>query len=391
MGAWGRGGFGAPSHEHHHCRGRRGRSFGEEPFHEKKERSHSVSSSSSISSLSSSDSNGSLDDLPEYDDLPPAQAPLYASRLQAWVNSPDTIRTKQDLANLRAELKTVKSAGIDPGVDQKALKKQVKVLRTQWRAVREEQKRVVREGKREKKARKRAEKRERRERWREVKRSEREVKRESREGRREDKREQKQGRRERRGCGGRSDEESRWPTPYGVAGVPGIPGVPGQGSPFAPQMPHAPHTPHAPYRRTGSWTGMFGNRGGFGPQGSFGPQISVPHQAQNCSPSPSAAFNYVGERSAPPGAWPEDKKVRPEESGVTEGGQEAGVVGAPGREQKLKELEEEFERRFLALEELSGDKEKREGWKDLEVLIEKMDALKVEADEAYARELAERS
>jgi collagen type V/XI/XXIV/XXVII alpha len=395
FGGWGRGGFGAPHHHHHHHGSPRGRSFDEGPAVGAKQRSHSVSSISSSSSSSSSDSDSSLDDLPDYDDLHEKQLPVYADRLENWVNTPDTIRTKQDLSDLRAELKMVKRAGFDPDVDKKALRQHVKTLKGQWKGVRKEQKRVLRERKRERKTRRRAEKKERRERRKEVKRSQREMGRERRDSRREEKRERREDKRERRECRREEKRERRqcdrspWPTPYGVPGFSGPPGAPGvSGVPGVPGVPGMsnPPAPHASYGRSGSWAGMFGNRGLFGPQGSFGPQVSHPNVfPHGVFPPPGVPFSHEATHSAPPGAWPEDRKVNPEESGD---GQEAGVVEGPSREQRMKELEDELEKKILALDSLDEGKERREGEKEVEALVDRLDGLRMEADEAYARELA---
>ncbi|KAH8171396.1 hypothetical protein LIA77_08163 [Sarocladium implicatum] len=384
----------------------RGRSFGPpggyptgpDTQEKQRRRSHSVSSVSSVSSIGSACSSiSSLESLPDYDDLNDNQLPLYASRLDAWVHSPETIRTRQDVSNLKAELKLARAASLDPAVDKKALRKHVKQLRQEWKGVRRDQKRVLRERKREKKTRRRGEKRERKERKREVKRSAREAKREMKGAWRE----QKDAWREERGKGrGRG----QWPMhcsgqmPEGMAMF-GRGGGGGRGGP-------------APFG------GLFGARGLFGPQGSFDARnysAQVPYPPQPpVHPFSPATFGPIGgsfphdpfsngngTRSAPPGAWPEDKsqswqypeekKAEPAAERSGDGGQEAGVVEAPVLEDRVKELEEELERKMVALDGMKeGEKARKEAEKEVEALMERLDGLRVEMDERYARELASR-
>lgn len=395
---------GAPPGCHHPGAGDpRGRGFGPSfgPAmgpEKQRHRSHSVSSVSSISSVSSvsSASVSSLESLPNYDDLNDNQLPLYAARLDAWVHSPDTIRSRQDINDLKAELKLARAASLDPSVDRKALKKHVKTLRQEWKGVRREQKRMMKERKREKRSRRRGEKRERRERKREVKRSAREIKRELKGARRE----QKEARRESRGC-----ERGQWPT-HCSGQMPEGMGMFGRGRGRGGPAPFG---------------GLFGGRGVFGPQGSFDSRNYSPFGSHPFQPPPpplpfpqgvlgprGGSFpqepfgNVGGTRDAPPGAWPDDKaypwqypdekKADPAvEQRVAGNGQEAGVVDAPHLEDKVRELEGELERKIMALDEMEqGEKRRGEREKEVEALMEKLDGLRLEMDERYARELADR-
>jgi hypothetical protein len=69
------------------------------------------------------------------------------------------------------------------------------------------------------------------------------------------------------------------------------------------------------------------------------------------------------------------------------GEQEAGVMDGPSRHDKMKELEKELETKITSLDSLDQGKERREAEKEVEALVEKLDWLRLEADEAYAREL----
>lgn len=65
------------------------------------------------------------------------------------------------------------------------------------------------------------------------------------------------------------------------------------------------------------------------------------------------------------------------------------MVEAPGLEDRVKELEEELERKMVALDGMKeGEKARKEAEKEVEALMERLDGLRVEMDERYARELA---
>lgn len=53
----------------------------------------------------------------------------------------------------------------------------------------------------------------------------------------------------------------------------------------------------------------------------------------------------------------------------------------------MKELEDELEKKIFVLDSLDEGKERREGEKEVEVLVDRLDGLRMEVDEVYVREL----
>ncbi|KAK1719322.1 uncharacterized protein BDZ83DRAFT_654826 [Colletotrichum acutatum] len=70
------------------------------------QRSISTSSASSSSSASSASSVGSL---PDYEDLYPSQLPIYKQRITTWLSHPEQPVTKDDIAQLREDIRSAGS------------------------------------------------------------------------------------------------------------------------------------------------------------------------------------------------------------------------------------------------------------------------------------------
>ncbi|KAF4334431.1 hypothetical protein FBEOM_11742 [Fusarium beomiforme] len=345
-------------------------------------RSSSTSSSSSSCSSASSESIGSL---PDYDDLKDQQLPIYIARLQQWTATPHEVRSKADVKQLKAELKASNTNGVAPNIDRKALKAQGKALAQQWRTLKRQQKKERRERKRELKKKKRAEKRE----------------------RRQQKREMRAARREyRRGQKGK-----------GNADQPPAPLVP----PFQVPPVHVPavnvHVPpvnvpgvRVPPPALGGW-GWSGRGLGRGERGhhsrgrgrgwggceSQGPwgrgrgrgtfQGGWPNHCSSGTQGRGGVFSD-GEwppRSGegPPGSWPAD-------------GNKDGNIPPPGAASAAKyntvsgiETEIATKQKDLEGKEITLG-ERRALEKEIEALTETMERTRLEADEAYARELAEK-
>ncbi|WKT44907.1 hypothetical protein QSH57_009760 [Fusarium oxysporum f. sp. vasinfectum] len=80
-------------------------------------------------------SSESIGSLPDYDDLKDQQLPVYIARLQQWTANPLEVRSKADVKQLKAELKASNTNGIAPNIDRKALKLQGKALSQQWKTL----------------------------------------------------------------------------------------------------------------------------------------------------------------------------------------------------------------------------------------------------------------
>ncbi|KAK2934645.1 hypothetical protein FoTM2_005892 [Fusarium oxysporum f. sp. vasinfectum] len=63
------------------------------------------------------------------------QLPVYIARLQQWTTNPLEVRSKADVKQLKAELKASNTNGIAPNIDRKALKLQGKALSQQWKTL----------------------------------------------------------------------------------------------------------------------------------------------------------------------------------------------------------------------------------------------------------------
>ncbi|RKU49610.1 hypothetical protein DL546_009543 [Coniochaeta pulveracea] len=181
-------------HEHggsdcHGGRGRRrGRRHDEDGKGKGRHRSRSSSSSYSSSSSSSTSSEESVGSLPAYDDLKDNQLPLTRDFLQKWLDHPDQPVTKASLKEVKANLKAASKApspgsnNAQPTFDRVALRKEVKAMMGEWKALRKRQKKERRAMKKQRREVKRAAKRERREARRAGKRERKEARREARRG-----------------------------------------------------------------------------------------------------------------------------------------------------------------------------------------------------------------
>ncbi|KAH7325850.1 hypothetical protein B0I35DRAFT_120054 [Stachybotrys elegans] len=121
------------------------------------------SSSSSTSSDSSSSSESSVGSVPDHDDLNERQLPMYTARLQVWLRSPDEIRTRADVKQLKADLKAVKREPGGPEVNVKALRAEAKATRKEWRQLQKQQRKARREVRKENRKRKNEERKRRKE------------------------------------------------------------------------------------------------------------------------------------------------------------------------------------------------------------------------------------
>ncbi|KAL2134115.1 hypothetical protein VTI74DRAFT_1002 [Chaetomium olivicolor] len=247
-----------------------------------------------------------------------------------------------------------------------ALRGEVKELLRSWKELKKEQKRQRRQLRRELKRQRRQEKRERRQVKREMKRAAREMKREM-------KREWRHG--------------------------PPHPHHPPHHHPHPPP-PHPPHHPHGPL--------------GMPPMPPIPPMPPMPgargvdptQQPRSAPPTTDWANNFpFNFWNRTPGAWPSDDK---KDSGIEEGVEstadhaasqakyraawemEAKVVE---KEAELIKLHERIAEELSAAESIQGpskmEAEAMAVEKELEELAKQMEKLRTEADEEYARELAE--
>ncbi|PNY25960.1 Uncharacterized protein TCAP_04114 [Tolypocladium capitatum] len=377
-------------HDHHHhwgsneFGGRHGHHGGDErgrrchsDHRGTRERSGSASSNSSSSSSSSSSSESSIGSLPDYDHVRDAQRPLYAASLRDWISHPDQMRSKSDVKQLKMELKSATTAPVDPNLDQKALKTQLKGLTQAWKQIKRDQKTIRKATRRERRQRRKAERRERKQNRRDMRRARRDHKR--------------------------------------VRGwMPWMPPIP-QAVPAMPPMPAAPAAPPAPPawcgpsrhnrgacgpsqpgggRLFGSSQSVFGRGGPFGPRGLFGNGRPCGDIDRRGRPGGFGGGGGGGSWGQPtrtaPGAWPEDKQD------VDDGPHEAGVATPPpGAESAAKYraadgVEAEIHRKMTQVADLDAGGEKRAMEKELEALMERLERVRMEADEAYALELAVR-
>ncbi|CAI4215326.1 unnamed protein product [Parascedosporium putredinis] len=135
----------------------------------------SDSSDSDSDSESDRESCVSLDSLPDYDDLDGQQYTVYTQALQQWLARGETMVSKQDVRQLKADLRAARSRQCNLTTAQrKECARDVKNRLRELKQVRRQHKRDQKELKRQEKQRKRAEKREHKQKKRELKRSERE-------------------------------------------------------------------------------------------------------------------------------------------------------------------------------------------------------------------------
>jgi len=334
---------------------------------------------SSSSSSSSSGSDSSVGSLPDYDDLKETQLSLAREYLETWLTQPDQPVTKEKLKEAKDRIKQARNVpiaesdnrsplpgqGPAPPVDLKALRKQYKAMAKQWKALRKEQKRTRKQLRREHKQKRREEKREWRNTKREVRRAERELRR----------------------AGGPSHGFPFGipapPVPTGAA-VPPVPPVPHFGMPRG--MPCGPSGP--------PWSPMgLGHLfGGWGGQNEGQTQGTT--QVRDAGAGPSTA----------PGAWPSDehgvnRHHRPSQAKYKAAADlEAQVVAKEAELIKMHEavaLEEEQKRNSGRTG--GGDHKMQTNVEtnvyrlecEIEALSRSMTQLRTQADEEYARELAD--
>lgn len=407
---WRQGGGGPWGHHHHHGpppfggppglfdRGRPARHG-----HGSHSRSSSTSSSASSDSSTSSESIGSL---PDYDEVRDSQLPVFIARLQSWTANPQQMRTRADVKQLKADIKAAKNEGLADGMDKRALRAQIKTLAQQWRQLKKQQKKARRERKRERRQRSKAERRERRQQRREMKRAQRDH---------------------RRGRNvpppgpqinippinvppinvppvhvppvhvapvnvppppaGPSCSWGGWgrgSTPRAShGGFFGPNGPLGGNGPLGPKGPLGPNGPLGDRGPLGP-NGPFGDRGFFGAGGPFGPRGLFGGPAPP-PPGPNDPSNNMANPNAPgytgrfPGSWPEDAGPDVPPPGPASAEKYRTAAG----------LEVEIRDKTANLASVR-DSEKRAAEKEIEALVDKLEHVRLEADEAYARELATR-
>ncbi|KAH8671096.1 hypothetical protein BX600DRAFT_238575 [Xylariales sp. PMI_506] len=168
---WG-GGFDHGQGWGHRWEHRRGGGFG-------RRRSNSVSSHSSGASSSSGSSVSSIGSLPDYDDLKTQQVPVAKNIILSWINHPDHPITKAELKHARTEIKAAKSLS-PPGGSGENVKRELKSLMDQFKSLKKTQKEMRKQAKKAKKEQRKANRR---------------ARREKRKGKRADRRDWRSGRR----------------------------------------------------------------------------------------------------------------------------------------------------------------------------------------------------
>lgn len=128
-------------------------------------RSASTSSASSASSASSSSASSSVGSMPDSGRMCVPQLSLYAARLRAWLATPDQVRTRAELDELRADLGRARDPAPDARPDPQAelLAAEIRALGQQWKRLKRRQRKMRRLERRQRRSRRRAERRERRE------------------------------------------------------------------------------------------------------------------------------------------------------------------------------------------------------------------------------------
>lgn len=148
----------------------------------------SVSSwSSSSSSVSTSSSEDSIGSLPSPSDLGPTQLPVLESRLQEWlslataVNSPDDYLTRSNVTQLRDEVRHAGSLNAGPreAAEAGAKREQIKILLTEFKALKKRQQKDRKKARKDRKLKKKAEKKERKRQKKETRQALREARRQN--------------------------------------------------------------------------------------------------------------------------------------------------------------------------------------------------------------------
>ncbi|PTB68567.1 hypothetical protein BBK36DRAFT_1191178 [Trichoderma citrinoviride] len=413
-----------------------------------KEGQRRSSSASSTSSSSSSSSESSIGSLPSYDDVPLSSVQLYINRLQDWTRNPDQLRTRADVKQLKTELKSIpKSQDNSIEMDKKALRAQIKTLTAAWRQIKKQQRKERRARRRERREKRRAERKERRQLKREMRKARRDARRGAttpvppvpppppppvpphhpgdaappvppvpppgppppftggfpwgRPGRG-------------RGRGGgqhhhhhdnqhhdnhhhhdhqQGPHRGRGWDRGGRGGGPGWGRGWGRGwGPRGPFGPEGPFGPGGPFGEKGPFGGRgpFGDKGLFGGGGPFGSNsfFGSSQQEQQQFQQQQQQGTTSSDRSVP-GSWPDEKKHP-----ATDPSQDdQGVIPPPGpaasaKYRAMEGVETAIQHQEAALESAEPGSSQREGLeKALEEMKKKLEAMRVEADEEYAREL----
>ncbi|KAK3905120.1 hypothetical protein C8A05DRAFT_13049 [Staphylotrichum tortipilum] len=397
-GGWGRGGWWNQGPEEH-CRGRRERRGRHDHHHHDRHRSRSSSASSSSSRSSSAHSESSAGSLPDYDDLKDTQLPVTKQLLEEWLHHPDQPITKDGVKQIKERIKAAKHS-TDAAVlaDKAALRREVKSLLNDWKRLKKEQKRARKQLRRDLKQRRRQEKREHRQAKREMKRAAHDVRREWRHG------------------------------PFGMPPMPPMPHAPHMPPP--PHMPAGPHMPHMPPMPPPPFDATQPRSAPAVPGGFPNPLAAFWNNwaggNNNNNPNTSANNNNNNNHNQPPGAWldTKDRDTNPPPSEgvfdhrpslqdhirypVSAGKYQAAWVVEARVAEKEAELVALHERiaEDYHYRDNSGSGEKARGGgstgpsskmdaeavaveKEIEELARVMERLRTEADEEFARELAE--
>ena len=378
-------------------RGRRGCDDEERGFGRGRGRGHHAhagrhrsrdSSVSSESSSSSSSSESSVDSLPDYDDLKDTQLPVARDYLQTWLNHPDQPVTKEKLKQAKEQIKQARNTpNTDPTnvtYDAKAMRKEIKAMIKEWKSLKKQQNRTRKQLRRERRQKRRDEKREWRNTKREMRRAEKEF---------------------RRGGGGHAQPPGfpfgapappvppvpamvPMPPMHGVPPVPPVPSFMNMGM----GMPRSGCAPH-PMRATRSPPGPPWSPMGLGQLfGGWGGHTNVPGgQTQGTT--------NVG--ATTPGAWPGDNHGVDRHHEVSQAKYKAAMdieARVIAKEAELLKLHEaialEEEKKRTSGQSQKGDHKAQLGVEhgletEIEELGRVMARLRTEADEEYARELAE--
>jgi hypothetical protein len=323
-------------------------------------------SSNSHSESSSSDS--SIGSLPDYDQVRDEQLPLYTERLRVWLARPDEVRTKADVRQLRADLRAPPSAVGQAGAGTQSpaeARRQLKALNAQWKQLKKEQRRARRQMHRERKQRRRSEKRERRQRRRDIKRAERELRR--------DRAHPSVSPVPPTPCFAVPPIYPTPPVPSG-APIPAVPPVPMPSSWGAPRHCHPRRgglpgrAPPQPFCATAGPFGPFGRH-----CGPFGRGRGSIFNSSHATP------RGLGDPRQAPGAWPgaADDAAPPPPGPAS--AQMYRTVG---------ELETQIMSKQATLAGVGDTTTRMAVEAEVEALARSLDAIRMSADEAYARELA---
>ncbi|KAI1303269.1 hypothetical protein F5Y03DRAFT_188426 [Xylaria venustula] len=404
-------------------------------------RDHSRSSTSSSSSSSSSDSDSSIGSLPDYHDLKDVQLPITKHAVQDWLSHPEQPITKAMLKQAGAEIKAAKNVPpppYDPSWDRsrEALRREVKDLLQQFKALKRQQKAARRRSRKEARQQKRASRRERREHRRSERHDRRAYDHESRRAERASRRAERDAERYTRRSRAQPMTPPVPPSVPGDAPAPSFAAFPGR---FAGPMGRGGFLGHRPspptgfggFRRGGGGGGVFGDfRGGRGRARGLESHHGIIDRANRAAAEAvsaaeqqrvaalmmaeqqrAAAVLAAGEHRRAAAAVAEESrrgaaKVAEESRRMAaEAVVRAAVESKLAQARALESQIEVLEARIAAAEEkmARGDKksEKRDGdahrdreaveqlEDEMELLCQKVETLRFEADEEMAKGLAE--